>query len=241
MVKKVILALLIVFPVFTQAQMSNPQPTWQEFSVPWETKSKFIFWGGMALAVYLKQGLPDFVESTQRTWAKDKPLAEYSKYGDLMGQGIPNAIYFFGMLAHYQLSHTEKSKERAIFMAKSSLYSAAFTHTLKFAWQDPRPNNPDSKDSFPSGHATAAFAFASTVGIEHGPYWGAGAYALAAFVGLSRMNDNRHRLNEIIAGGAIGISYSLGLYYHHNPDKNPSVMVLPTGDGLLISTNIILQ
>jgi len=57
-----------------------------------------------------------------------------------------------------------------------------------------RPENSLNKDSFPSGHASAAFQGASFIqrryGWKHGKY----AYLLAAFVGYSRIEglNDRH-------------------------------------------------
>jgi membrane-associated phospholipid phosphatase len=203
-------------------------PSWQEFQSPWKTDAKYIFWGGLGLAIFLKQATPDFVESTQRTWSQDKPLGT-SKVGDYLGQGIPNLIYFTGFFVDYYFSHDEKSFARAVYMAKTSLYATAFAHVMKLAWQEPRPDDPNTKDSFPSGHTTAAFAFASTVGMEHGVYWGTAGYLLATYAGLSRINDNRHRLNDVVAGAAIGISYGMGVYSHNNPSKS-TLIILPSED-----------
>lgn len=101
----------------------------------------------------------------------------------------------------------------------------------------PRPDNYNQKDSFPSGHTTAAFAFASTIWAEHGVYWGTAAYLGATYAGLSRINDNRHRINDVIAGASIGMSYGIGLYSlaNSNPgskdEGNKSVfLVLPADD-----------
>ncbi|MBM4194086.1 MAG: phosphatase PAP2 family protein [Gemmatimonadetes bacterium] len=66
--------------------------------------------------------------------------------------------------------------------------------------------------SFPSGHATSAFAFASAVSgawTRHGkrPRWVAPTlYGLAALTAASRVYDHRHWASDVILGGAIGIA-----------------------------------
>ena len=65
--------------------------------------------------------------------------------------------------------------------------------------------------SFPSGHTTAAFAFASAVDAEWGrlspgrPRWVAPAlYGVAALTGISRVFHDRHWTSDVVMGGAIG-------------------------------------
>ncbi len=211
---------------------------WSEFSSPWKTNAKYIFFGGIGLAIFLKQATPDFVESTQKTWTQDKPFGEYSKYGDYFGQGIPNILYVIGMGSHYYFSKNEKSAQRSLFMIKTTLHSTVLTHAMKLAWQEPRPDNLNQKDSFPSGHTTAAFAFAASVGMEHGVYWGTVSYLAATYSGFSRINDNKHRLNDVVAGAAIGVSYGIGLYQlisGENKSEKSAFMLLPNDnlDGLI--------
>lgn len=65
--------------------------------------------------------------------------------------------------------------------------------------------------SFPSGHATAAFAFASAVDAEWArlrpgrPAWvPAALYAAAALTGAARVYRDRHWASDVVMGSAIG-------------------------------------
>ncbi len=65
-----------------------------------------------------------------------------------------------------------------------------------------RPDS-EQRDSFPSCHATAAFAVATMQSHYHPEsalLWYGGASAIA----LSRVNLNRHRVTEVLAGAALG-------------------------------------
>ncbi len=86
------------------------------------------------------------------------------------------------------------------------------------------------KRSFPSGHTTTAFAFASVVAMEHEWYLGAGAYALASFVAYSRMNDNEHYLHDVAMGATLGTVFGVALYHQalkQKDNNNLSIQVLP--------------
>ena len=60
-------------------------------------------------------------------------------------------------------------------------------------------------DSFPSGHATSAFAFASILS-EYFPFMRIILYAYAMLVSFSRIYIRAHYLSDVIAGIAIGLS-----------------------------------
>jgi membrane-associated phospholipid phosphatase len=136
----------------------------------------------------------------------------------------------------YLLNKDQKSLDRVILMSKATLYSGALTDVIKFTFNEKRPNG--SKYSFPSGHTTTAFAFSSVVMMEHSLPLGIAANAMAAFVGFSRMNDNAHYLQDVIAGATIGTMYGMGVYYaqkkrEESKEKNTSVFLLmPTDNGL---------
>jgi membrane-associated phospholipid phosphatase len=61
-------------------------------------------------------------------------------------------------------------------------------------------------DSFPSGHATVAFAAATALDRETSARWVPWvAYPLAGLVGWSRVRDDRHWASDVVAGGALGL------------------------------------
>jgi membrane-associated phospholipid phosphatase len=62
-------------------------------------------------------------------------------------------------------------------------------------------------DAFPSGHATMAFALATSLGQEiHNRWVSAGLYAGATGTAWSRLNDRKHWLSDVMAGAAVGIT-----------------------------------
>jgi membrane-associated phospholipid phosphatase len=96
------------------------------------------------------------------------------------------------------------------------LIAAATTTFLKHAtgrgrpshFSDPHRFRPFSgRDSWPSGHATMAFALAASVSdeIRSTPVT-VTLYTAATLTGWSRMNDNRHWLSDVLAGAAVGIT-----------------------------------
>ncbi|WP_310427876.1 phosphatase PAP2 family protein [Chamaesiphon sp. VAR_48_metabat_135_sub] len=81
--------------------------------------------------------------------------------------------------------------------------SAALCYGLKEVIKSPRPDNEKELDSFPSCHATTAFALARVQSHYHPDYailW----YGGAALIGYSRVDLNRHRLSDVLIGAGLG-------------------------------------
>ncbi|AFY96232.1 phosphatase PAP2 family protein [Chamaesiphon minutus] len=81
--------------------------------------------------------------------------------------------------------------------------SAALCYGLKEVIRSPRPDNERELDSFPSCHATTAFALARVQSHYHPDYailW----YSGAALIGYSRIDLNRHRAIDVLVGAGLG-------------------------------------
>ena len=90
--------------------------------------------------------------------------------------------------------------------------TSGITDTIKRATDRPRPDNSDNA-SFPSGHASQAFAsatFASenihrALGDTGGAYWvDAGLYTAAGLTALARVEAGVHYPTDVLAGAALG-------------------------------------
>ena len=73
----------------------------------------------------------------------------------------------------------------------------------------PMPDNP----SFPSGHASSAFAAAAVLAVFAPRWLGALFLAVAALVGISRIELGVHYVSDVAAGAALGavIGLAIGL------------------------------
>lgn len=97
-------------------------------------------------------------------------------------------------------------REHTLRALDSLLVSAAFSEGLKRITREKRPDS-NARDSFPSGHATAAFAVATMESSFHpneAPYW----YAGAAVIADSRVELDRHSWGDVLAGAALGYGVS---------------------------------
>lgn len=167
---------------------------------------------GLSLSLYVFRA--QISDPVQHSIYTHKPLDKIAGFGNWAGQIYPNLIYVgYGVASG--LLGDERGYLRAEEMFLATAYSGLATSILKVTFREARPNSPDGADkkSMPSGHATTAFTFAGIVGAEHPWYIAVPAYAMAAITGYARINDNKHYLHDVVAGGTIGLSYALGVYY----------------------------
>ena len=88
-------------------------------------------------------------------------------------------------------------------LGESLATTLAVTFTLKYSISEKRPNG--GHESFPSGHTSISFSSAEFLRKRYGWEYGVPAYALAAFVGYSRVEAHQHHPHDVVAGAAIGV------------------------------------
>lgn len=109
--------------------------------------------------------------------------------------------YFAGWKGQHNL------KDRTILLAMSAATMAAVVNVSKRAFKEQRPDS-GAKNSFPSGHTATAFMGAEFLWQEYRttqPWLGYTGYGLAALTGYLRMHNERHWVNDVVAGAAIGM------------------------------------
>lgn len=128
---------------------------------------------------------------------KDKPAEVF-----LSGAG--NDLFLALGLTLPLLQDGDQRWSHVLRESDALLVTVAATEVLKAIVREPRPGNPDSTTSFPSGHASAAFTVATMQSHYHpreAVFWFAGAAAIAQ----SRVALDRHRWTDVAAGAALGI------------------------------------
>jgi membrane-associated phospholipid phosphatase len=210
MLKKLISFLLTVFVFTSKAYSWDLKSFKEEAASPYTTNARYVLYTGTAVTVGILIFEDAISDPFQVKQARNKTLGSSSKYGDMLGQLIPNILYTAGMgIAGYY--NDPKGYDRALGMFKATAYASSVTTVLKYAAREPRPYDHKVKNSFPSGHTTTAFAFSGYVAAEHGWAWGVPALLMSTFIGYSRINDNRHWLHDVTAGATIGWVYGWGI------------------------------
>lgn len=151
-----------------------------------------------------------------RTSGEDNFFRQIQKFGTKQ-YGLPVLASFY---AYGKIGDDYNAQATALDGLSASLISALVTSTIKGVVGRARPNtglgpghfSPFQGDySFPSGHATGAFTFASVIAAHYDSPWvDVTAYSIASLVGVARIEQNAHWTSDVIAGGLIG-----GLIGHH--------------------------
>ena len=147
-------------------------------------------------------------------------------------QNISTFYFLAGFEAWGEIDGDVRAKNVAMDgIASTVIASSLITPALKFVVGRVRPSGtpatfkfkPFSGNySFPSGHATQAFAVATTIAGHYPVWWVEGlAYGSAALVGYARIEQNAHYASDVVAGSLIGWSVARAVVHRNNGPVNP--------------------
>ncbi len=128
-----------------------------------------------------------------------------AQFGDLYG-GIWSAWLLPVSVIITSKATNESNREmleKLEYTASALVANGVTTVILKYIIGRERPNGND-KRSMPSGHTSHSFAVAAVANELYGNKIGTVAYLTAGLVAISRINDNKHYLSDVIVGAGIG-------------------------------------
>jgi membrane-associated phospholipid phosphatase len=151
-----------------------------------------------------------------------------SHYDTISNAGI--AAILGGAAGMWMLSypkHNEHWRETGFLAGEAVLNSLAVTEAMKYSLGRQRPNEGNGNGpffhggvSFPSEHASAAFAAAGVIAHEYpGPLTRIAVYALAGLVDYSRVRARQHFPSDVFVGSVLGNMVAQSVYsQHHDPE-----------------------
>lgn len=199
---------------------------WREFG---------LIGGGLILTgALLDKPIRDAAQRN-RSSSSDRFFKDVEKFGTKQyGLPVLAGFYLYG-----EFADDYNAKTTALDGLSASIISSLLSSSIKGIVGRARPNtglgphhfNPGGGDySFPSGHATGAFAFASVIAAHYDDVWvDATAYTIASLVGVARIHLDAHWTSDVIAGGLIGglIGHHLVEFNRRLREDNPSAL-MPT-------------
>lgn len=128
--------------------------------------------------------------------------------------------------------------KQGAFQAAGSLGASALVTTgLKYSFPELRPDGSD-RQSFPSGHTSTAFAAAATLYNRQGADIGLPAMIAASFVGLARVQADKHYWYDVVVGAGIGTASG---FLITNKRSERQALVLPWGDSKSAGVSVAMR
>jgi membrane-associated phospholipid phosphatase len=149
------------------------------------------------------------------------------KAGDILQFAIP--VYAFG------LAMCEENKDGVKQFAYGIISSQVTVHALKQVTQQKRPcfREGDKKNSFPSGHASSAFAGATFIHKRYGFRKAIIPYGAAILTGVSRVKAKKHHVRDVVAGALISGFWTM--CFVDRLDKKEGVALTSDEDGTILA------
>jgi membrane-associated phospholipid phosphatase len=208
---------------------------------------EWAVFGGVLVAIgaahhYDSQVRDHFVSPTQVTDTKD------------LQDALPTVAVIGGTWVYAALVDSSAGRSETWNMVEATGLSAVTAYALKFAAgragpdQTADPNQwGKGQGSFPSFHATAAFAV-GTVLAESGNdefRWERRllGYGLGTVTAYERLKHNAHWLSDVVAGAALGAAsayFVMGRSKERAPGNSAGIGVLPVPGGLMLTYSTAL-
>lgn len=201
--------------------------------------------GAVGLTYIYDTDIRDKVQET-----RGKTLDRAADAGNVIGNpfvhlGVAGAVWGGGLLAD-----SPRWRDTGLMMGEAAVIADAATLVLKQAVGRARPLTGSSKgsfrpfqftsdyDSFPSMHTASSFAMASVISRTSGSVpVGVLSYATAAFVGFSRMYEDKHWASDVLLGAVIGELAGRVVTDHYA--RKGSVTLVPSVSGSSASLMLV--
>jgi membrane-associated phospholipid phosphatase len=128
----------------------------------------------------------------------------FGETGATMGGLTVMAPFTLTLFATGRIGHNGPFRAFSYDATQAIIVDEIYTEIFKKAVSRTRPDGSD-KVSFPSGHASTAFALATVAQRHYGWKVGVPSYLAASAIGLSRIEYNRHYFSDVLAGATLGI------------------------------------
>jgi hypothetical protein len=184
-------------------------------------------------------GISVIPEQTVETYFLANPqsverIAEPGKFignAELVGP-VVMGLFTAGMFR----DNDTRFKATTYAIAQGFVVDGVVTAGMKQVFARTRPDTSDDF-SFPSGHTSMSFMWATVLSRNYGPRVGIPAYAVAGFVGMSRLQKNAHHMSDVVAGATIGYIVGRTVTRRRKGGRFSKVnwMVAPSGRGFVAS------
>lgn len=159
----------------------------------------------------------------------ETPHTEFHE-ANMFASGQGNLLFLAAGTLLPMVQHSADSRKNTTQVVDALVTSIAASEGLKLVFRERRPDS-NQRDSFPSGHTTAAFAVAA-VQSHYNPDESFLWYAGATVIGASRVSLKRHYVHDVLAGAALGYFIGRDSLSHHRVTFIPEYLPEQNAIGL---------
>lgn len=192
--------------------------------------------GIAGVAAYIDRPLRD--EMRRHAPNDSRAMLEIERFGKEYSLALLGGYYLAGVLG-------DDDKTRSVAedgLAAIVIASGIIMPTMKYVTGRSRPRDndgivnlhwfskgyPTSNSSFPSGHATQAFAVAAVFSDHYDKPWVTwSSYTLACLVGVARSYHDAHFASDILAGALIGTLVGKSVVAHNKTIRSEKITLRP--------------
>ncbi len=156
-----------------------------------------VIGGGTALAVH---PFDDKISDELRGRAN-----KLGNSGNIVGSPVTVGVAVGAMLLAVPFTENRRFRALAFSLAQVYIVDYGLKYALKATVPRTRPNG-ENDNAFPSGHTSTTFAFATVAGHYYGKKVSIPAYTIAALVGVSRIENGKHFLSDVVFGATLATS-----------------------------------
>jgi membrane-associated phospholipid phosphatase len=209
----------------------------------WDS-SDWWYFGGTIAAI----GIAHALDGPVRTrFTHGSPSTPVSTNTHDLQDALPAAALFAGTFGYAELIDDQRGRKEAGSMLESAVLSVGTAYLLKFAAGRQRPDqtgNPNrwwaGGSSFPSVHATAAFAIGSVLAESGNDEYRwirrVLGYGVAGFTVYERLDHNAHWLSDTVAGAALGNATARFVMNRHRAAaEDATVAIEPLYHGVMLT------
>jgi hypothetical protein len=160
--------------------------------------------------------------------------------GGAFGSGFTQFGIAAGAYAIGRLTHQERTAHIGADLIRAQILSAVITRSVKLIAQRERPTTETegNTDSFPSGHASAAWTTTTVLWRHFGWKVGVPASLVASFASASRLQQNDHYMSDVLFGAAIGVAVGRTVTFGHG-ERQIIVAPTPVAGGAAITFTLL--
>lgn len=188
-----------------------------------------VMGAGTFLAMQADQPIRDAVLRDQRYYYS-VPIVS----GRVWGEIYMPFVLFGGFALHSLITDDMRTRKIAYEVGQASLYAAAITYTMKFAFGRARPYTNEGTTTFhpftlvddgfhslSSGHATIAFVLSTVLSRNVQPLWlKILMYLPAVLTPISRVYQDQHWFSDNLLGAAVGYFIATWVVDIHEREDN---------------------